>query len=156
MNYLQKIFILISDDLTQQVNGLTFAQNEEGNWGYIPSGADTVIPFKTGNINISDLVPTFEVDTNNNTTTSQKTTTYTATEDCLCVAIVLGFSSVGDDSGTSNNIISTTGTELKYVKQYTGKYINLRTGVYFLHSGEKITMKSYGANYQNRTLIKVI
>ena len=53
-------------------------------------------------------------------------------------------------------VISTTGTELKYVKQYTGKYINLRTGVYFLHSGEKITMKSYGANYQNRTLIKVV
>ena len=27
-------------------NGLSFDQNEEGEWGYIPPGADTVIPFK--------------------------------------------------------------------------------------------------------------
>lgn len=29
--------------------GITFAKDEKGNWGYIPPGADTVIPFKTGN-----------------------------------------------------------------------------------------------------------
>lgn len=28
--------------------GIVFAQDEKGNWGYIPPGADTVIPFKTG------------------------------------------------------------------------------------------------------------
>ena len=27
---------------------LKFAQDAEGNWGYIAPGADTVIPFKTG------------------------------------------------------------------------------------------------------------
>lgn len=26
---------------------MTFAQNEEGDWGYIPSGADAVIPFSS-------------------------------------------------------------------------------------------------------------
>ena len=30
------------------LNGLSFGQDEEGNWGYIPPGADTVIPFKVG------------------------------------------------------------------------------------------------------------
>ena len=27
------------------MSGLSFGQDAEGNWGYIPSGADTVIPF---------------------------------------------------------------------------------------------------------------
>ena len=27
---------------------MNFAQDAEGNWGYIPSGADSVIPFKSG------------------------------------------------------------------------------------------------------------
>ena len=35
------------------LGGLNFAQDAEGNWGYIPSGADTVIPFKSGNFTIS-------------------------------------------------------------------------------------------------------
>lgn len=32
-------------ELSSDLGGLTFAQNEEGDWGYIPSGADAVIPF---------------------------------------------------------------------------------------------------------------
>lgn len=34
--------------LNQSLNGIKFVQDAEGNWGYIPSGADTVIPFKKG------------------------------------------------------------------------------------------------------------
>ena len=34
--------------LNDSLGGLNFAQDAEGNWGYIPSGADTVIPFKSG------------------------------------------------------------------------------------------------------------
>ena len=30
------------------LGGLIFCQDTEGNWGYLPSGADTVIPFKKG------------------------------------------------------------------------------------------------------------
>lgn len=36
------------DTLNQSLNGIKIAQDAEGNWGYIPSGADTVIPFKKG------------------------------------------------------------------------------------------------------------
>ena len=32
--------------LNGNLGGLAFSQDEEGNWGYKPSGADTVIPFK--------------------------------------------------------------------------------------------------------------
>lgn len=32
--------------ITNQTNGLQFAQDAEGNWGYIAPGADTVTPFK--------------------------------------------------------------------------------------------------------------
>lgn len=31
--------------LNRDLGGLSFGQDEEGNWGYIPSGADAVIPF---------------------------------------------------------------------------------------------------------------
>jgi hypothetical protein len=34
--------------LNQNMGGLTFAQDSEGKWGYKPSGADSVIPFKSG------------------------------------------------------------------------------------------------------------
>lgn len=34
--------------LNESLGGLTFTQDSEGNWGYLPSGADSVIPFKTG------------------------------------------------------------------------------------------------------------
>lgn len=34
--------------LSDSLGGLNFAQDAEGNWGYIPSGADAVIPFKNG------------------------------------------------------------------------------------------------------------
>lgn len=42
------------DELNESLGGLNFAQDEEGNWGYIPSGADTVIPF-SGNINCETI-----------------------------------------------------------------------------------------------------
>lgn len=35
-------------ELNSSLGGLTFAQDEEGNWGYKPSGADTVLPFNGG------------------------------------------------------------------------------------------------------------
>ena len=35
-------YIILNNDL----DGISFSIDEEGNWGYIPSGADTVIPFK--------------------------------------------------------------------------------------------------------------
>ena len=31
--------------VSSELGGLSFAQNEEGEWGYKPSGADAVIPF---------------------------------------------------------------------------------------------------------------
>ena len=40
----------VQDELREHENclgGLNFAQDAEGNWGYIPSGADSVIPFKS-------------------------------------------------------------------------------------------------------------
>ena len=36
-------------------SGLSFGQDEEGNWGYKPSGADTVIPFKSSTIFSGDF-----------------------------------------------------------------------------------------------------
>ena len=37
-------------EVNNSLGGLSFAQDAEGNWGYKPSGADTVIPFKSGEI----------------------------------------------------------------------------------------------------------
>lgn len=34
-------------ELNGKLGGLVFSQDEEGNWGYKPSGADTVVPFKS-------------------------------------------------------------------------------------------------------------
>ena len=34
--------------ISDTFGGLSFAQDAEGNWGYKPSGADTVIPFRSG------------------------------------------------------------------------------------------------------------
>ena len=34
--------------INSSLNGLSFAQDTEGNWGYKTSGADTVVPFKSG------------------------------------------------------------------------------------------------------------
>lgn len=34
-------------ELSSELSGLSFGQDEEGNWGYIPSGADAVIPFSS-------------------------------------------------------------------------------------------------------------
>ncbi len=46
------------NDLEQRISdtfgGLSFAQDEEGNWGYIPSGADTVTPFSSGLVEYID------------------------------------------------------------------------------------------------------
>lgn len=33
-------------DADEALGGLTFGQDAEGNWGYIPPGADSVVPFK--------------------------------------------------------------------------------------------------------------
>lgn len=53
---------LVTKQLISELSGLSFGQDEEGNWGYIPSGADAVIPFSSqeigqaiwGNINAAD------------------------------------------------------------------------------------------------------
>ena len=34
-----------------QTGGLMFGQDAEGNWGYLPPGADAVVPFKRGGVN---------------------------------------------------------------------------------------------------------
>lgn len=39
---------MIDDSFEENINGIKMAQNEEGKWGYIPPGADTVIPFSIG------------------------------------------------------------------------------------------------------------
>lgn len=37
---------LVTKQLISDLGGLSFGQDAEGNWGYKPSGADAVIPFK--------------------------------------------------------------------------------------------------------------
>lgn len=37
-----------TEEILGMLGGLTFGQDEEGNWGYIPAGADAVTPFKSG------------------------------------------------------------------------------------------------------------
>lgn len=48
-------------ELNKKFGGLVFKQDAEGNWGYLPKGADTVIPFNNGNGGSSDSsVPSAE------------------------------------------------------------------------------------------------
>lgn len=42
--------------------GLSFGQDNEGKWGYIPPGADTVTPFKTGSEGMETLIFTAPYD----------------------------------------------------------------------------------------------
>lgn len=49
--------------LSNDLGGLSFAQDAEGNWGYKPSGADTVIPFKSGNAIYLGIGNTFDIKT---------------------------------------------------------------------------------------------
>lgn len=41
--------------LNSNLGGLSFVQDEEGNWGYKPNGADSVIPFKSGG-SLGDII----------------------------------------------------------------------------------------------------
>lgn len=67
-------------EVNDSLAGLSFAQDTKGNWGYIPSGADTVIPFK----NMKDIAADAIIDNItvsngawNSTGTGQTTATYT-------------------------------------------------------------------------------
>jgi hypothetical protein len=40
--------LALTDHSHSSLSNISFDQDSEGNWGYIPSGADTVIPFKKG------------------------------------------------------------------------------------------------------------
>ena len=62
---------------------MNFAQNAEGKWGYIPSGADTVIPFKSGSGSF-DLIHTITSPYPN-----YLKNTYTFEKDYTCVMIVI-------------------------------------------------------------------
>ena len=48
MNDLEQRIKTEFDSVNSSLGGLSFTQDEKGNWGYKPSGADTVIPFKSG------------------------------------------------------------------------------------------------------------
>lgn len=58
----------VVSQLNDSLGGLNFAQDAEGNWGYIPSGADSVIPFKSGykleKIKILDITTTQKLSEN--------------------------------------------------------------------------------------------
>ena len=41
-----KVLMDKANQLSSDLGGLSFGQDAEGNWGYIPSGADAVIPFR--------------------------------------------------------------------------------------------------------------
>ena len=49
-----------TEEILNMLGGLWFGQDAEGNWGYIPPGADTVIPFSEGG-SLSDNVRTIEL-----------------------------------------------------------------------------------------------
>lgn len=39
-------YLVTKNQLNSDLGGLSFGQDAEGNWGYKPSGADAVIPFR--------------------------------------------------------------------------------------------------------------
>lgn len=47
----------IENLIQETTSGAKIAQNEEGKWGYIPAGADTVIPFKSNDTNSGITLP---------------------------------------------------------------------------------------------------
>lgn len=54
--------------LNNSLGGLTFEQDAEGNWGYKPAGADTVIPFKNGVAKLATISGLTHTDWGNNVT----------------------------------------------------------------------------------------
>lgn len=54
MNNLEQRIKNEFDTVNSSLNGLSFAQDADGNWGY-KVGADAVIPFKSGNISYTKL-----------------------------------------------------------------------------------------------------
>ena len=51
--------IKVVHDLNSSLGGLTFAQNDEGKWGYKPSGADAVIPFSNNDLSNMTIKESF-------------------------------------------------------------------------------------------------
>ena len=63
--------------LNDDNGGLKFAQDTEGNWGYITPGADTVNPFKTGD---GTLIYIDSIDMKDQVTSATKNINYNKTE----------------------------------------------------------------------------
>ena len=49
-----------TSNYAKNCSGLSFGKDSKGNWGYIPSGADTVTPFKSGTGEGTDLDQLYE------------------------------------------------------------------------------------------------
>ena len=70
--------------MNNDLGTLSFTQDEEGNWGYKPSGADTVIPFKfipEGYIPAKMLSGSFSITINGGSSSSPGETNVTITFD---------------------------------------------------------------------------
>lgn len=104
----------LQDQITEQNNnlgGLTFCQDAEGNWGYKPSGADSVIPFKSCDLEDTTLVGSVHISPLNAVGGNTKTGEIKVEEDCEYGMLLI--SAFADSNGTcANNTYSISDAEI--------------------------------------------
>lgn len=85
----------------RSLSGLTFGKDEEGNWGYIPSGADAVIPFKKG----GGYELAMQYVEGGYSTHSSSSEVYTVTKDCDAQLNLFGCISPSTSAGGSYELM---------------------------------------------------
>jgi hypothetical protein len=130
-----------NNDLNKSLNGLSFAQDADGNWGYKIGGADTVYPFKS-----IDAVTTF---INDISSSGQTKTVYTFQKDCTATIYAVGMAEgdQGDSHCLINPIIISVGSKSNGVWGGNVRINTARLENIKVSKGQSLTV--YGVTYNN-------
>ena len=135
-------YILGSIRLCSDLGGLTFAQDAEGNWGYIPSGADAVIPFRKA----TKVLAMFHASTSG-------ITRYTAEQK------IFGLTMVTEDARESYTVLKVNGEDqtVKDIAQISSTYVSgYQTYDITLNPGDEVAVTNRGGGGSDIVLLSGI
>ena len=130
------------DQLNSDLGGLTFAQDAEGNWGYIPSGADAVIPFRKA----TKVLAMFHASTSG-------ITRYTAEQK------IFGLTMVTEDARESYTVLKVNGEDqtVKDIAQISSTYVSgYQTYDITLNPGDEVAVTNRGGGGSDIVLLSGI
>ena len=129
-------------ELSSDLGGLTFAQDAEGNWGYIPSGADAVIPFRKA----TKVLAMFHASTSG-------ITRYTAEQK------IFGLTMVTEDARESYTVLKVNGEDqtVKDIAQISSTYVSgYQTYDITLNPGDEVAVTNRGGGGSDIVLLSGI